>query len=945
MPRTILVGRRSQVQQVTEHLAAVRTGKGRVAVIAGEAGIGKTRLLAEIVEEADRRGFAVWAAEPAEWDQARPFGAITDAFGVSPTAKDDHLVALAHLVHDHPPWTGSLQDTPVELNYLIDELLELFESMCQQSPVLVAIDNLHWADSASLAFLRRLAPLSAQYPVLVLAATRPSDRPEVAAFTRDVGRAEGARIDLQPLSAESVDSLAEQVLGAAPGPNLATELGRAGGNPLFVIELLSTLIDQGAVQRTAGWAEIPVVDQPVGLDATILHRFRLLPADTIDILRTAAIFGRTIDVAELALFMQRRTQALAEPLRAAARAGLVEAAGEQLVFRHEIIHDALYQDWPVPLRKSLHKELGTMLADRGAPAYRIAHHLGAGADVGDAEAVSWLHRAGVEVAPRAPLDGVRLLQRATELVAPDDPVSDVICTDLAVALVWAGRLAEGEEAARSVIAHTRDPEVRGRAAWWLANACVGGGRLQEGREVSQQALAAGVGSPRVRILLRLTEAIAAASLGLDSQATERMRQLLDEASRLNDPGVRSRCLTGVFMMEANQGRLDAALGYGLEAVQDAESLPAADMMQAPAHVCYVWLLEEQDRFDEGLQTLQRLQRLAGSLPRSIGAVLINTSTARIHFAAGRWDDALVELDSGLAWRETGTTSWADTLAFRAEIAFHRGQLAQARADLAQVERDLATGGACTAIDHFLLAQAFLLQAGRQLDQAVGVLTRAWQLAEDVPLTMAMPYIGPHLARWSVARGDAGTARRVAAALRELADANPNLARLDAAARWAGGMAEDDLPAILDAVAIERQGCRPLQRGFVCEDAAASLATRGSPADARALLHEAIQQYDGLGAAQRVASARARLRLLGVRTGALGRRRRPHDGWEGLTDAERRVVALVAKHHSNPEIAELLVVSRRTVETHVSHALAKLGLTSRQELAAARLRQEPPGPPG
>jgi DNA-binding CsgD family transcriptional regulator len=100
-----------------------------------------------------------------------------------------------------------------------------------------------------------------------------------------------------------------------------------------------------------------------------------------------------------------------------------------------------------------------------------------------------------------------------------------------------------------------------------------------------------------------------------------------------------------------------------------------------------------------------------------------------------------------------------------------------------------------------------------------------------------------------------------------------------------------------------------------------------------LLGEALEYYDDLFAAQRGASARARLRALGARVGTRGPRRRPSTGWEALTGAEQRVALLVAERLSNPEIAERLFVSRRTVETHVSNALAKLGCVSRRELAA------------
>jgi DNA-binding CsgD family transcriptional regulator len=162
---------------------------------------------------------------------------------------------------------------------------------------------------------------------------------------------------------------------------------------------------------------------------------------------------------------------------------------------------------------------------------------------------------------------------------------------------------------------------------------------------------------------------------------------------------------------------------------------------------------------------------------------------------------------------------------------------------------------------------------------------------------------------------------------------PHTARLAGASRWCQGLAGQDPAALLEAVDLYNGSGRPLERGLVCEDAAAHLAAHGYLDDASRLLQEALEQYDDLLAAQRAAWARARLRALGLRVGARGPRRRPASGWAALTQGERRVAALVAEHLSNPEIAEQLYISRRTVETHVSRALAKLDCTSRRELAA------------
>ncbi len=127
----------------------------------------------------------------------------------------------------------------------------------------------------------------------------------------------------------------------------------------------------------------------------------------------------------------------------------------------------------------------------------------------------------------------------------------------------------------------------------------------------QRALASGVGSERVEILLRMVEETASIALGSRSGALDRMHHLLAAAARLGDAAVRSMCLQGLALAEANEGHLDAAAAYGGGAVRDAESAYTAEAFMTNSHVMYAWILEEQDRLAEALETVGRLRTLAG----------------------------------------------------------------------------------------------------------------------------------------------------------------------------------------------------------------------------------------------------------------------------------------------------------------------------------------------
>ena len=205
---------------------------------------------------------------------------------VSPRSSDPVLAELARRIEGQGPWSGRLEDVPVEVHHLIEALIGVFESLCTTAELLLVIDNLHWADGSSLAMLRQLSRLCRQYPALILVTTRPSDKPAVVALIEAVRQGGGAVLDLGPLDPESVLSLAGQLAGGLPGPQLADRVARAAGNPLFVVELLSTLVQQQRISITsAGHAEIEGSGASASLAVSILHRLSLLPADSIELLR------------------------------------------------------------------------------------------------------------------------------------------------------------------------------------------------------------------------------------------------------------------------------------------------------------------------------------------------------------------------------------------------------------------------------------------------------------------------------------------------------------------------------------------------------------------------------------------------------------------------------------------------------------------------------------
>jgi DNA-binding CsgD family transcriptional regulator len=232
----------------------------------------------------------------------------------------------------------------------------------------------------------------------------------------------------------------------------------------------------------------------------------------------------------------------------------------------------------------------------------------------------------------------------------------------------------------------------------------------------------------------------------------------------------------------------------------------------------------------------------------------------------------------------------------------------------------------------LLAEALLLEAAGETDQAFRVLADRWRLCRDVGMAVDFPAVGPDLVRLARAAGDTDLAGEVATAVEEVAERN-DIPWIRGAALRCRGLLGDDLETAAAAVDHYAAGGRLLEVGLTCEEAAGLAAATGRRDTARDLMERAGRVFEELDASRGVLRVDAGLRRLGVRRGKRGVRQRPQQGWESLTPTERAVADLVAEGLSNPQIAERLFVSRRTVQTHVAHAFSKLDIGSRAQLAA------------
>lgn len=275
------------------------------------------------------------------------------------------------------------------------------------------------------------------------------------------------------------------------------------------------------------------------------------------------------------------------------------------------------------------------------------------------------------------------------------------------------------------------------------------------------------------------------------------------------------------------------------------------------------------------------------------------------------------------------------------VAIHRNQLRAAEECLDLAEREFAETGSAYGVDVMMWARALLLEV-RGDARALSILETAWA----GPLFRIPPQlvrVAPDLVRLAVAGGRPELGRAVVEAM-DQATARTPIATWRAAALWCRGLLNGDADALVESVAAYRQAPGPIERARACEDAASALSRVGRREEAAALLGEAVGAYEHVGAFMDVTRADAALRGMGIRRGRRGARRRPSRGWESLTPTEIEVVLLVTEGLTNVEVGRRLFISRRTVETHLSHVFGKLGVSSRVQLAAQASRARPERPP-
>jgi DNA-binding CsgD family transcriptional regulator len=899
---------------------AVR-GRGAVLVVEGEAGIGKSRLLAEIADIGNRAGLVVASGAADELDELAPLASFRAAL----RASSSPLLPAGLL-----DGVSGYSDQRLAL---LERLGASIEEHARQAPVLIAVDDLQWADSATLLAVRVLTLQLVSYPVVWLLARRP--HPTSVALERTIEQLSlrGARrLTLSALDGEAIAALVHDLLGAPPDESLLTFLDGANGNPFYLTELLNSTSLDGGLTIDAGHAVVVEHRIPTAFQHAIAAKLGSLDDSTREFLQFGSMFGRRFGVRDVAELLDRPSAQLALPIEEAMAENVIAEDGSDLVFRHDLLRQAVYENIPASLREALHLDIARRMLARGASPADAASHLVLAARRGDAETLDLLARAGDELVPTAPAAAADLKLQTLELMDRGSLQWARTTSDALRLLSITGRSRQAQEVGRSALETRLDPTARAMIQIGLTHALSTLGLyllvLPNARE-----LLAVPNLPDDMRLEVVSMAAAAAVRAGDPSASVMVEEELALAASLDSQEHRVLNLGNQCHLAARRGDLGVALALSKEESAIAESgAPARSTVRA-SRLSVAFTLLLLDRTEEAREEYSLAQREAREIGYPWVVMFCEQGVASTLLIEGQLDDAGVIAEAALedARAVDLDLRTPDLLHLLAQVAIRRGELGLARRHADRLVALLDQGGSListvrnTVSGRLAFAEGDPGRALRDLESVYDAPPLTTLLRNDCPLA-------PELVRIALAAGSTQHAQRMVAAATDFADRNPDIWSITAQAAHAAALVHDDMARLRDAAELYERSPRLLARADVANDLANAHVRREEHDEAIELFKHAFTQYSALGARRDADRTRAQLRELGVRLRTSEPTERPSTGWASLTTAEQNVARLAGEALTNRQIAERLYLSPHTVTTHLRHIFTKLEIRSRVELA-------------
>jgi DNA-binding CsgD family transcriptional regulator len=921
-----LLERDRELGAVGELIEAARAGSGRLLLIEGPAGIGKSQLLSATRRQASGR-LRVHAARVGELEREFPFGAVRQLFeaaAIEAPRLFDGAAAPARAAFDAP----GEQDGADSSFAVLHGLYWLALNLAEEGPLLLAIDDLHWCDRASLRFLAYLVRRLEGVPVLVAASVRTTEAGTDAALLAELSN-DPATVALSPgpLGEGSVAALVEQRLGAPPeAPFTDACFSATGGNPLLLRQLLSALAGD-RVAPTA--ANAPLVREigPRGAARTVLLRLARLPADAIPVARAIAVLGESAElpsVTELAgLDEARAAAAIGELTRAE-----IVAPGTPLDFVHPLVRDTVYRELSPVERALEHGRAAEQLDRAGRGADRVATQLLLTTPRGQAWVAERLHEAGAAARRRGAADGAVAYLRRALAEPPPAELRPRLLFDLGMAEALTDGPASIEHL-RAALEEAADPVGRAIVAQALGRALLFTDAVAESVAVTR-ATAAEL-PPELDELdaaMRALEAMAVYFGGDDPHSLD----WLDGLRRPLGPGehgVGHKMLAAIVSVDwaYRGGSAAETSALAIEALAGGE-LVAVDPGLLGVVALIVLTIADREEAVAAWEEARADAHRRGSL---LGISAINGWHGFALYRRGDLDGAerltRAAVDEVAQWGY-GDDARAFFFTFLLLVLLERGDLDGAR-ELRDRLPDPVGRSRSEGLRYNWYARLELavadgdVETARQAAVALRAVEGRFTSTPSLPwrslAALALDRDGAHEEALALAEEDLALARRWGAPW-----------WLGRALRILGTIErEAGLPRLQEAVAVLDGSPARLELAKALLALGAALRRGREPAAAREPLRRALELASACAATGLAEQARSELYAAGARprTDALA-------GVEALTASERRVVDLAAGGRSNRDIAQELYVTPKTVEVHLTNAYRKLGIRSRRELPSA-----------
>jgi ATP/maltotriose-dependent transcriptional regulator MalT len=969
------IGRDPELGRLSQLFINVQEERGRVVLIEGPAGTGKSRLVEAGLEGVDS-GIRVARGQAFQLETPAPYGLFAEALAplvreLSPDQLDlltrgwsAELAVLLPGVLPAPTASAGLEAlTSEEASHRLRWILSDFvQRLAQEHPIVFALDDLQWADEQSLELLHFLGRSVHETPVGVVGVVRagPGDDPplafhEMKGSLQRLGVLES--LDLGPLDETEVRELLAETFalaGSTLGEVTSDVYTWTGGNPLVIQELLRGWVEHEVIRPEGdvwvGWTSRTVVS-PQGLGAMVRSRMALLDPSVAGVLEAAAAVGKDVPYSLLSEVTALDSSALGPALDTLVRAGFLRETPQSRPpsyrFAHPLLHAAVYERASEARRVELHTRIASALLAAPGSALPV-------------EVARQVLRANQTELPESAGELLLEVGAASASMHADRLALDCFRTALAgadtedararasmgVALAFhrLGRYEEGDAVLDALLDSARERDDHCAAARLLRRRGMAryfeGGResalewltqaLSEAEDCGDEAL-------RVRILLSLGATYQ--ELGRLTEAEGALEEGLAVVGADGDPALISRLERSLFLAKAWGGGLEEAREHGTRAEEAARASNRADLLWAVtwARAVVSGLHGDGEDFQAAIGELQGLEE---ALQSPVHRLLLYELESQLAWAFGRWDEGLVvgEEAVDLARALNHSPLLARLLVWTAGFLIRRGELDRASSyvdEAVELSEDAARAGSdIHARVSALAGQAMLAMERGDYAEASDLAGRGLGLAREVGFVAWGTFrLLPVLTESLFREGRIDEGRELGRRLRADADRvghRLGMAWADAAdglAAWLSSESDsgetlelaadalDEIPMLPDAARLRRQ-------------AAGRWADAGDRERALENLRKAHDQLAQMRALPELEKARHMYREIGARPPVVA----AEEGPAGLTERELEIATLAAEGRSNKAIGRALGISPRTVGTHLSRIYRKLGISSRAALA-------------